>query len=121
MSKKILIVEDNPSLIKEILARLTPYNHQIVYAMDGEEGTMMFDTEDPHLVILDINMPKKNGIEVLEYIRNDRDSDVPVVVFSNYSEQDTIDAANELGISEYRLKANTSLAELVSIVNRIIE
>lgn len=121
MTKKILIIEDNPSLIKEILARFDNSKHQVVYAMDGEEGTTRFDVEDPNLVVLDINMPKKNGIEVLEYIRNEKNSNTPVIIFSNYKEKDTVEAAHNLGISEYILKADTSLAELVNIANRIVE
>jgi CheY-like chemotaxis protein len=121
MTKKILIVEDNPSLIKTVLEKFEHTNHQIAYAMDGEEGIMRFDTEQPDLVLLDINMPKKNGIEVLEYIRNERKSDAHVIIFSNHKEPDNVTAAEELGISEYILKADTSLGELVNIVNRLIE
>ena len=121
MTKKILIVEDNPSLIKTVLEKFEHTNHQIAYAMDGEEGIVRFDTVEPDLVLLDINMPKKNGIEVLEYIRNEKKSDAHVIIFSNHKDPDNVAAAENLGISEYILKADTSLGELVNIVNRLIE
>lgn len=120
MTKKLLIIEDNPSLIKTILEKFEKSNHQIVYAMDGEEGIIRFDSEEPDLVLLDINMPKKNGIEVLEYIRNERGSDTDVIIFSNHKDPEKIEIAENLGISEYILKADTSLGELVNIVNRVI-
>ena len=121
MTKKILIVEDNPSLIKTVLEKFEHTSHQIAYAMDGEEGIVRFDAVEPDLVILDINMPKKNGIEVLEYIRNEKKSDAHVIIFSNHKDPDNVTSAEDLGISEYILKADTSLGELVNIVNRLIE
>lgn len=59
MAKKILVVEDNPSLIKAILEKFAKSNHQVSYAMDGEEAIARFDAVEPDLVLLDINMPKK--------------------------------------------------------------
>jgi DNA-binding response OmpR family regulator len=120
MAKKILVVEDNPSLIKAILEKFTRSNHQVSYAMDGEEAIARFDAVEPDLVLLDINMPKKNGMEVLEYIRNEKESDVKVIIFSNKKEQDTVEAAQSLGVSEFILKADISLAELVNTVNKLI-
>lgn len=120
MAKKILVVEDNPSLIKAILEKFARSNHQVSYAMDGEEAIARFDAVEPDLVLLDINMPKKNGMEVLEYIRNEKESDVKVIIFSNKKEQDTVEAAQSLGVSEFILKADISLAELVNTVNKLI-
>lgn len=120
MTKKVLVVEDNPSLIKAILEKLEKSNYQVVYAMDGEEAIARFDTEEPDLILLDVNMPKKNGIEVLEYIRNEKRSDVRVIIFSNKKEQDTVEAAQGLGVSEFILKADISLAELVSTIDKLI-
>ncbi len=120
MAKKILVVEDNPSLIKAILEKFARSNHQVSYAMDGEEAIARFDAVEPDLVLLDINMPKKNGMEVLEYIRNEKESDVKVIIFSNKKEQDTVEAAQSLGVSEFILKADISLAELVNTVNKLV-
>lgn len=120
MTKKVLVVEDNPSLIKARLEKLEKSNYQVVYAMDGEEAIARFDTEEPDLILLDVNMPKKNGIEVLEYIRNEKRSDVRVIIFSNKKEQDTVEAAQGLGVSEFILKADISLAELVSTIDKLI-
>lgn len=120
MTKKILIIEDNPSLIKAIKAKFDSSIHQVIYAMDGEEGIAMFDAENPDLVLLDIAMPKKNGLEVLEYIRRDANSKVPVIIFSNFKEPDKVEAAESLGIECYILKAGTSLAELTDNVNKIL-
>jgi DNA-binding NarL/FixJ family response regulator len=88
--------------------------------MDGEEAIARFDAVEPDLVLLDINMPKKNGMEVLEYIRNEKESDVKVIIFSNKKEQDTVEAAQSLGVSEFILKADISLAELVNTVNKLV-
>lgn len=120
MANRILIIEDNPSLIKAIKAKFVGIKYQVSYAMDGEEGIELFDSIKPDLVLLDIAMPKKNGLEVLEYIRSEANSEVPVIIFSNFKEPDKVDAAEKLGIECYILKADTSLAELVSNVNKIL-
>lgn len=59
-------------------------------------------------------------MEVLEYIRNEKESDVKVIIFSNKKEQDTVEAAQNLGVSEFILKADISLAELVNTVNKLV-
>lgn len=95
--------------------------HRVVYAMDGEEGLMVFENEKPDLVLLDIAMPKKDGFEVLEEIRKDLQSDVLVVIFSNSKDQEMVERANSLGVSDYLLKGNTAHASLVTTINELLE
>ncbi len=121
MLKTILIIEDNPSLIKALKSKFEASSHRVAYAMDGEEGIEMFDKTKPDLVLLDIAMPKKNGLEVLEYIRNESHSDLPVVLFSNFDDFENTEQAKRLGVSSIILKANTSLADLSHNINQLLE
>lgn len=121
MQKKLLIIEDNPSLIKAIKAKFENSQYRVVYAMDGEEGLIMFEKNQPDLVLLDIAMPKKDGFEVLEEIRQNLHSNVPVVILSNSKDQDMIDRVKQFGISKYLLKAETALASLVLIIDEILK
>lgn len=121
MQKKLLIIEDNPSLIKAIKAKFENSQYRVVYAMDGEEGLIMFEKNQPDLVLLDIAMPKKDGFEVLEEIRQNLHSNVPVVILSNSKDKDMIDRAKQFGISKYLLKAETALASLVLIIDEILK
>ncbi|HDH07452.1 MAG TPA: response regulator, partial [Candidatus Moranbacteria bacterium] len=68
MSKKqkILIVEDEKILLDAIAKKLQKEDYEIVTALDGEEGLEKIEKERPYLILLDILMPKVNGIEVLE-------------------------------------------------------
>ena len=63
--KKILVIDDNP-IVLETLARVLEYEgYQIVTASDGERGISVYETEQPDLVITDIIMPEKEGIETI--------------------------------------------------------
>lgn len=88
--------------------------------MDGDEGLTVFEKEKPDLVLLDIAMPKKSGFEVLETIRIDMQSAVPVFILSNSKDEEMIDKAEKLGIDEYLLKAETSLESLLVAANEIL-
>src|SRR5262249_61783437 len=80
---------------------------------DGEEGLRLAKAETPDLVLLDLLMPKLNGLEVLRALRADeRTRDVPVLILSNSSSAAGVDEVTALGVSGYWVKANLSLQEL---------
>ena len=66
---KILIVEDDPSIIELLKLHFSEHGHQVVVAQDGLAGPMIAAREKPDLVILDFNMPAANGGKVLERLR----------------------------------------------------
>jgi CheY-like chemotaxis protein len=67
----ILIVEDNPESLDILQARLTANNYEVITAPDGEAGLAMAREKQPDLILLDIMMPKMDGIEVCRHIRAD--------------------------------------------------
>ncbi|MBF0473299.1 MAG: hybrid sensor histidine kinase/response regulator [Nitrospirae bacterium] len=82
---KILIVDDDRSVQNSISAVICSKGYQSISAFDGEEAIRLFETEQPDTILLDINMPGMNGIEVLKYIKN-IDADIPVIMITaNYS------------------------------------
>lgn len=118
-NKKVLIVEDNPTLIKALKAKFEKSQFKVAYAMDGEEGIYAFEKENPDIIILDIAMPKKDGFEVLEHLRNTLKSEVPVIILSNSKDLSLVDRAKALNVHTYLLKADTSLVTLVENVVKL--
>jgi len=107
----ILIVEDNPGdvrLIKEALQ--TSSNKPILYfTRDGVEATHFLETSKrggfPHLIVLDLNLPKKSGFEVLEYVKRDeRLKRIPVIVLSSSQNPDDVAKAYDLHANCYLTK-----------------
>ncbi len=121
--KKILIIEDDPSISKMISSRLEKEGFQMVAAMDGEEGFQKIQTESPDLIILDIMLPKRDGFWVLEEMKVSAEArkDIPVVVLSNLGQPKDIDLAMKLGAKEYLVKTDFSLAKLMDKVKKHLQ
>lgn len=114
----ILLVEDNPAeatLTKEAL-RESGLKHELVVVSDGEMATEYLrkekrfpDAKVPSLVLLDLNLPRKNGREVLSEIKSDPNlCMIPVIVVSNSSRQEDIEEV-------YRLRGNSYLSKPSSL------
>jgi two-component system, chemotaxis family, response regulator Rcp1 len=114
-SIRILVVDDSPSdiwLIKEAL-RLTQWPVQLTIARDGAEAINYFqdrakqDFDQPDLVLLDLNLPRRNGREVLAEIRSRSDAaQLPVVVLSSSNSEDDMREVYELQASAFMTKPN---------------
>ncbi len=83
--KKILVVDDEESIHLLYREELEEEGYEVHSAMNGEEALKLFDDIKPDLVILDINMPGMDGIEVLRQIKEKKPS-VPVILSSAYPE-----------------------------------
>lgn len=105
----VVVVEDDASargLIVQYLTKLRLSN-PIRIAEDGERAVELLAAEPvvPALVLLDVEMPGRSGLDVLEWIRNDRRlAGVPVVMLTGSSELAHVDRAYDLGISSYLVK-----------------
>ena len=84
---RILVVEDNTDLTRQIKSTLEHSLYVVDVAYDGEEGLFLGDTEHYDAVILDLGLPKMDGIDVLERWRA-KDNDVPVLILSGLGSRD---------------------------------
>jgi len=114
MKKKILIVDDEPRVQKIITEKLQREGFESTSAFDGKEGLKKVSSEKPDLILLDIIMPKLDGISVLKKLKEDPEIDkIPVIILTNLSGKETIVASLESGETDYLIKANYTLNELI--------
>ena len=100
---KILLVEDEERLLESIREGLVHSGYVVDTALDGEEGSFMAFTNDYDLIILDINLPKKDGFEILKEIR-ERDREVNIIMLTALSDVDDRVRGFDLGANDYVLK-----------------
>ena len=117
----VLLVEDDPFLSSVLRMKLEKESFKVVRAADGEEA-LNFLTEQsvkPDLILLDLILPKKNGFEVLESIREDPLLEkLPVIIISNLGQPSDIERGKALGVIDYFIKARLSVEELVNKVKK---
>ena len=118
--KQILIAEDEKSLALAYKTILEKHGYKVRVAYDGEEALQIINSEAVDLVLLDINMPKMNGLEMLKQIESEAVRN-RVVVFSNQDRQDDIDEAFRLGAKRYLLKSWASPQDLIKVVEEGLE
>jgi DNA-binding response OmpR family regulator len=114
ISRTILVVEDDPSIALGLRINLEKEGYRVLVADDGELGLAMARESSPDLVILDVMLPRLNGLEVLDALRREG-RDMPIIVLSaRTGEMDKV-AGLELGAEDYVSKP-FSLAELLARV-----
>src|SRR5690554_1702406 len=114
---KILIVEDDEFLRSLTAKRLEKEGYSLTIAANGQEAVASAQSEKPDLILLDLLLPVMNGFEALEKIRGLAGFDaVPVVVFSNLGQKEDIEKAKSLGASDFLIKANFTLDDVVEKV-----
>ena len=110
---RVLLIEDDLDTLEMYRTRLQKDGYEVSVATDGEQGLELATSLKPDIVFLDIRLPKLGGLEVLERLRDQEStSAVPVVILSNYGEQELIDRGLKLGALEFLVKAHTSPVEL---------
>src|SRR4051794_36103106 len=112
---KILVVDDDFQILDALTVGLQLQwpECEVIAARDGEEGLAAFFERAPNVVVLDVNMPRKNGFEVLQAIR--RVSDVPVLMLTARGEEATQVRGLELGADDYLVKPFSHLVLLARI------
>ncbi len=100
---KILLVDDNPQNIELLSLRLTAAGHLTLEAKDGEEALNMVASDRPELMILDLQMPRVDGLQVLKTLQEDR-IDIPVVVISAFATVERAVEAMKAGALDFITK-----------------
>lgn len=111
--KTILIIDDEEYFAKTIKEALDPKKYKVITAGDGEEGLNVAAEAQPDAILLDINMPKMNGLDFLRALKNNK---IPIIITSNLSSMETISEGVELGVRGYIVKSNESTEAIAEAI-----
>jgi len=105
MPKKILVVDDEPNIVKMICSRLAANNYEVIAAYDGVQAVKEAHKEKPDLIILDIKMPAGTGVNVYENLKKSADTAViPVIFITAYPDEDIKKKVLEMGANDFVAK-----------------
>lgn len=105
IAKKILVVDDNPNIVKLLEYRLKANEYEVITAHDGEEALDKVRQMKPDLMILDVVIPKIDGYKVLSILRADEQyKDIPVVMLTAHGQAKDVEKGLELGAVSYITK-----------------
>lgn len=120
-SYRVLLVEDDRILRRAAEAMLGDAGFAVTTAADGEAGIRLVREMRPDIVLLDLLMPRRSGVDVLQEMKgNPETARIPVIILSNSSREDFKAKALALGATEYHLKADLTLTQLVARVSAIL-
>ena len=122
--KKILIIEDDATLRRAVVEKLGHAGYRVLEAKDGQEGLSVAMTQRPNLILLDLMLPKLDGMGVLAELRDEQNvwgKKVPVMIITNLGETDQRrKRAEKLNVSAYIDKSQHQLDEIVQMVEKAL-
>jgi two-component system chemotaxis response regulator CheY len=117
---KVLVVDDSETIRQQVSEALVAEGFDVVEASDGVLGLERAAQHELAMIILDVNMPRLNGFEVLERLKEDpKLSPVPVIILTTEAQRTLIDKARKLGASAWLIKP-VKMENLVSTVNKVV-
>lgn len=116
---KILIIEDEESLVDLLVAKLQKEGYEVEAALDGEKGFKKIASFEPNLILLDIVMPKMDGYEVLEKMSEEKIS-IPVIIISNSGQPVEIEKTTKLGAVDHLIKTEFSATDVLEKVKKCV-
>ena len=118
---KILVVEDDKYLSSAYKVKLEKEGFEVKNVYDGDEAMNALKTFTPDAIILDLVMPGKDGFSVLEEVRKmEQYKNTPIIAASNLGQKDDIDKSMSLGATDYVIKSNLSLNDLIGKIKRLL-
>lgn len=118
---KVCVIDDDADLREIYLLNLNRENFDAVLAKDGEEGIALIRQHVPDAIILDLQMPRKNGFEVLAELGADTKlRNIPVVILSNADDQESFKKVGEFETHFYLVKALTTPTKVIKILREVI-
>ena len=121
---KLFMAEDDSLLVHIYEKKFKASGYEIDFAMDGEEAISKLKNMEikPALVLLDGQMPRKSGFEVLQEMKNDEElKNIPVIFLTNMYEEDNEKKGLALGVASYLIKSQYIPSEIVTKVKEVCE
>jgi len=119
--QKITIIEDDTSIRDMYALKLSSQGFIVTTASDGESGLALVEAERPHLVLLDLKMPKLPGNEVLKRLRaKSWGETIKVIILTNMSKSEGTSDLRFLGVNRYILKVLHTPSQVVEIIKEVL-
>ncbi len=119
---KVLIVEDEQTLLDMYSLKLSKENFEVIKAADGQEGLEKAKSEKPDIILLDIMLPKIDGFQVLKNLREMKGfKNVPIIMLTNLGQNEDKQKGKQLGATDYLVKADTTPTDVVEKINSLIK
>ena len=114
MAKKILVVDDEPAIVKLVKLRLEAEHYEVVTAPDGASALAKTESEKPDLIVLDIRMPQMDGYTFVKNLqRNENGKGIPVIMLTAHEKMEELFAIE--GVTDYVVKPFKSEELLVKV------
>ena len=121
MGKKVCIIDDDDDIREIYRMKFDQEQYDVLTATNGEEGLKVIREKKPDVILLDLQMPVKNGVEVLQELRKDEElSKIPVVILSNIDNEDAFKEVGKFETRFYLIKSLTTPQKAVDIVREIL-
>jgi DNA-binding response OmpR family regulator len=118
---KVLLVDDDPVILKLLQVNFEMEGYKVMTANDGVEGLEKARTERPDIVLLDIMMPRMDGLEVTKALKGDASTkDIPIILLSAKAQASDVQVGKDMGADDYLTKPFDPL-ELLDRVNELLE
>ena len=123
MSKKILLIEDNESYAAVLTQKFTHEEFEVIVAGDGQEGIQKATEHQPNIILIDLLLPKMNGLQVMEEIRkNEWGKHLPLLILTNLNPDEEIKRSIEKNKPAYYLiKPEVKLQDILEKINIILQ
>ncbi len=119
---KVLLVDDDQALRKLYSLELSGRQYTVAEAIDGQDGMDKAKSEKPDLILMDIMMPKLDGIAALSKMKADPEvKAIPVIMLTNFGQESLVQQAFALGAADYLLKYKVTPAEMAEKVTQVLK
>lgn len=120
--KKICIIEDDPMIQEMYQIKLEEEGFSVIIASDGEEGFKLMKKELPDVALVDISMPKIDGITLIRMFQKDAALlKIPIIITSNLNDERILKEAGDLNVKFYLVKSLFTPKDVVRIVREVLE
>ena len=114
---KVLIIDDEKGVLKMYAEYLKTAGIEPIQATDGQTGLKLAKAEKPDVILLDIIMPRYNGLDVLKDMKADQEiKNIPIFLLTNLPEESSGEKARELGAAGYLVKAQYEPKMIVDVL-----
>lgn len=121
LAKKVLLIEDEIVLLELLSDKFKDSGFAVSAAQSAEAGIKLALQNHPDLILLDLILPKMDGLTMLKKLRRDKwGKGVPVIILSNLNDQRKVSEAMKIGVYDFLVKSNVKLSDVVKEVREVL-